>query len=422
MVTTAIVFDHRGRTAKGATGPLEVRVTSERKVRYVNTGVKVLKSEWRAGQIVNRSDSDELNKRLVIIERAVQDEVNDRLARHLPIDVVEIRRAVWACRDSANAGADAPVLTPFLDWYEEQLPLLGLRHGTLKHYKTTLTRLREFGYITRWSECTVENVCKFDIWLHGLKKPLSDVEKKSGVVADGISDSGIYTYHKNLMAMFRRAVLFGKLQANPYDRLKGQFKRGVKESVEYLTEDDVAAFVSLHPVPGSTMAAARDLFVFQLYTGLSFSDAQRFDISLYKRVELPCGKTAGHSKYKWVAIGERIKTGVPFVSQLLPPVVEVLERYNWQVPRLQNGEYNQCLKALGMAAGISTKMHSHLARHTFATWMLRNGVKIENLARMLGHKRIEQTLRYAKVLAESVHEDFDRVSQLLEDKQTSDAG
>jgi site-specific recombinase XerD len=65
-------------------------------------------------------------------------------------------------------------------------------------------------------------------------------------------------------------------------------------------------------------------------------------------------------------------------------------------------------------ANIQTKMHTHLARHTFATWMLRNGAKIENVSRMLGHTNIRQTQRYAKVLAESVHEDFDMVASKFE--------
>lgn len=413
-MTSVIVFDHRGRAKKGRPGPLEVRVTIQRKVYYISTGVRVLKSEWRFGSVVNRPDAEVLNERLEIIMRAVSQEVNDRLARHLPIDVAEIRRAVWYIKssdvDAPSGCSSVAVHAPFLEWYEEQLPLLGLKHGTLKHYRTTLSRLRTCGYILRWTDCTVENVYRFDAWLHGLRKTLSDAERKTGVEAAQIGDSGIYTYHKNLMAMFGRAVKFGLLTANPYDRLHGEFKRGVKESVEYLTEDEVAAFLSLRPVPCTTMAAARDLFVFQLYTGLSFSDAQNFDIKNYKK-EVVDGATE-----RWVTVGERIKTGVPYISQLLPPVIDVLERYNWQVPRLHNGEYNQCLKALGLAAGITTKMHSHLARHTFATWMLRNGVKIENLARMLGHRRIEQTMRYAKVLAQSVHEEFDMVAQVLKEK------
>jgi site-specific recombinase XerD len=48
--------------------------------------------------------------------------------------------------------------------------------------------------------------------------------------------------------------------------------------------------------------------------------------------------------------------------------------------------------------------------------MLRHGVKVENLAKMLGHANIKQTQRYAKVLAESVHEDFEKIDALLAKK------
>ena len=119
---------------------------------------------------------------------------------------------------------------------------------------------------------------------------------------------------------------------------------------------------------------------------------------------------------RWVNVKGRIKTGVPYISQLLPPVVRVLEKYDMQLPYIDNADYNHALKILGAAAGITTKMHSHLARHTFATYMLRNGAKIENVTRMLGQTNITQTQRYAKVLAESVHEDFDRIENKLKRK------
>ena len=118
----------------------------------------------------------------------------------------------------------------------------------------------------------------------------------------------------------------------------------------------------------------------------------------------------------WTCTIQRIKTGVPFVCQLLPPAVEVLEKYGWKVPRIDAADYNHMLKAVGAMAHISTRMHSHLARHTFATYMLRHGVRIENVSKMLGHTNITQTQRYAKVLAESVHEDYERINQLLTNK------
>ena len=124
----------------------------------------------------------------------------------------------------------------------------------------------------------MENIYKWDANLHKITKPQSDADIKAGKPADPISDGSIYNYHKCLKALLNRAVLFDRLKQNPYDRLKGKFKRGDRERIDYLTDEEMKAFESLHPVHGSKMAMARDLFVFQLYTGLAYSDTQTFDI------------------------------------------------------------------------------------------------------------------------------------------------
>ena len=275
----------------------------------------------------------------------------------------------------------------------------------MQHYQTMLIRLNDFNTIRRWKDLTVENIYKWDAYLHKITKPQSDADIKAGKPAEPISDGAIYNYHKCLKALLNRAVLFDRLKQNPYDRLRGQFKRGDRERIDYLTDEEMKAFESLHPVAGSKMAMARDLFVFQLYTGLAYSDTQNFDIADYKLID-----------GTWKNTGERIKTGVAYTSQLLPPVVAILERYNWQVPRLDNSDYNLCLKALGMACGIERPLHSHMARHTFATWMLRHGVPIEHVSKMLGHTNITQTQRYAKIVAADIHDDFERIAEEMKNQ------
>lgn len=74
------------------------------------------------------------------------------------------------------------------------------------------------------------------------------------------------------------------------------------------------------------------------------------------------------------------------------------------------------LKAIGMVIGIE-RLHSHMARHSFATWMLSNGAKIENVSRMMGHTNITQTQRYAKVLAKDVYDDYAKAERKLAKKQ-----
>lgn len=384
MITTGIVYDHRGRTPANAEGPLEVRVTVDRKPFYINTGIKVKKSEWKQGIIVNRPNARELMDRVNIIYKKIDEEVNDAINHGREIDVADIKRRVWVMTVDESS-------TSLIEWLSEQVDSLTMADGTIMHYRTMLARLREFDGMRRWKDLTVENIYKWDAFLHKLKKPNTD---------EFISESSIYNYHKTLKALLNRAVLFDRLQQNPYDRLRGKFKRGDKERIDYLTEEEMAAFESLHPVAGSKMAMSRDLFVFQLYTGLSYGDTQNFDIADYKLID-----------GTWKNTGERIKTGVAYISQLLPPVVDILEKYNWQVPKIDNSDYNLCLKALGMACGIERPLHSHMARHTFATWMLRHGVSIEHVSKMLGHTNITQTQRYAKIVAADIHNDFERIAE-----------
>ena len=385
-ITNSIVWDHRGRVPDGGKGQLEIRVTIARKSYYFGTGIKCRRSEFVAGQIVNCPGARQLNDRLAIIYSKVLACVNACIESGSQIDTEGIRKMVWQTSESVN---DEPTL---ITWIEQQVPMLNLADGTKKHYHTLIVRLIEYDKLRRWQDVTIENIYLWDAWLHQLK------------AQDGgrISDGGVFTYHKCLKALLNRAKDFGKISENPYVSLRGKFKRGEKESVEYLTEDEMRQFESIILPAGSMLDIAHDLFVFQMYTGLSFSDAQAFDISDYKWD----GK-------RWVNNGERIKTGVPYVSSILPPALRVLEKYDMRVPRINNADYNHQLKALGLLAGIKTRLHSHLARHTFATYMLRNGAKIENVSRMLGHTNITQTQRYAKVLAQSVHDDFDMIAEKL---------
>jgi integrase len=397
-MTTQIIFDHRGRTPAGKEGPLEVRIGHDRKYYYINTGIKIRGCELCGGYITGRSDSDILNERLGIITRKIEQAVNRRISENIPVDVAEIRREVYA---GTSTEGDA-----MLNWIVEQVPLLPVRESTRKRYHILVSRLREYRGLLGWEDLTVENIYAFDAWLHKIDKPQSNGDIQAGTDASKIGDAGVYNYHKTLRALLNRAVKFGIIDINPYDKMRGEFSRGDTDNTEYLDEEEIAAIESLRPIAGTQMAMARDLFIFQVYTGLSYADTQAFDISEYKKV-------GG----KWVNSGNRIKTGVPYVSQLLPQAVEVLERYGMQTPKVNNVQYNASLKVIQQALGIRTRLHSHLGRHTFATRMLSLGVKLENVSRMLGHKNITQTQRYAKVLAESVRDDFSMVEEKLKNRQ-----
>jgi integrase len=395
--TTAVIFDRKKKSNRDTEGLLEIRISASRKSYYISTGVKVLPKQW-AGIVINRYDAETLNERLGTMVRCVSEEVTRCISEKKEIDLTSIKEKIFEVKNP-NAS------DKLLNWIDEQIAVLNVKKGTRAHYRVMQRRLEEFGQIKQWEDVTPENIYAFDAWLHRLLKPQSKADIQAGREQECITDVAVYNYHRDLKSLLSRAVKMGKIDHNPYGPLRGEFKRKYNESTEFLTEEEIAAIESLRPMPGTQMATARDLFIFQIYTGLSYSDTQAFDIKDYKKVN-----------GKWVNIGERIKTGVPYVSQLLPPVVDVLERYGWQAPKMINQTYNQCLKDIQHTLGISTRLHSHLGRHTFATWMHLNGSPIEHVAKMLGHRNIQQTMRYAKVVPTQIYEDFDKFEKKMKEK------
>lgn len=388
--TASIIFDYRGRAKNGKPGSVDVRITIDRRSYYIATGVKVLPSEWRYGRVVNRYDCAELNERVGIVARKVEQELNACIQEGRTVNVDDIRRRVFAVREVSER--------PLIDWIREQVPKLNTSEGTMRHYNTLIARLEEYGRLNRWEDLTVENLCEWDAWLHRLPARQSATDRLQKKPVGRVCDGTVWNHHKWLKAMLSRAERFGLIARNPYISLRGQFKRGDKESVEYLTRDEMLSIEAVDVKGDARLEVARDLFIIQMYTGLSFSDLMKFDIKDYNKVS-----------GRYVRVGTRVKTGVPFVSMLLPPVVAILKKYNWQIPVVNNADYNRDLKIIGQAAKIDTRLHSHLARHTFATWMLSEGVPIESLSKMLGHTNITQTQRYAKVLAENIMSEFDKI-------------
>ena len=73
------------------------------------------------------------------------------------------------------------------------------------------------------------------------------------------------------------------------------------------------------------------------------------------------------------------------------------------------------IKAVAKLCGINKNIPWHQARHSYATTIcLSNGVPIETLSRMMGHTSIRSTQIYAKITAEKVSNDMERLAKQIE--------
>lgn len=373
--TLRFVFDRKKTATKKHKASVQIEVLSERKRKYIGTGVKLYSDQWdERKKVINSMQMLELNRSLDEQIRTIQDWVNELIRKREPFDFEKLERFIKFSNKSEN----------FIEFIERRIEeRQDITESTKKTHRTFSESLRAFGRITYFSDLTKENITIYDDWLH---------EK-------GYSQPTVHNYHKRMKRYINEAIKFELIDKDPYSGL--HFERGKHQIRKYLTEDELKKIIEAE-IPSKTVRQVRDLFVFQSYTGISYADLAKFDFK--KDITKKNGKMVIHDV--------RQKTEETYFIVLLSPALEVLEKYKFILPVISNQQYNLRLKIVADYAKIDKNLTVHMARHTFATMCLNNGVKIENVSKMLGHSNIKTTQEYAKVLNSEVEKSFD----LLESK------
>ena len=202
---------------------------------------------------------------------------------------------------------------------------------------------------------------------------------------------------KQIMLIAQRK---GYIHMNPFASFR--FKAKTRDR-GYLTEDELQRFMTVE-LRRYKQRQIRDIFVFQAFTGLAYADVRKLtfdDIQTSFDDEL------------WL-IAKRKKTGTTFYVKLLPIAKQLIEQYRlvsksqFIFPVPSNAEnMNRCLRRIAKQCGITKRISSHLARHSFATTVcLSKGVPIETVSQMLGHSSILTTQIYAKITNDKISKDM----------------
>ena len=99
---------------------------------------------------------------------------------------------------------------------------------------------------------------------------------------------------------------------------------------------------------------------------------------------------------------KRNKTGIYYTAVILPEGVDILKKYGFQLPIISNQKVNTYLKVIRDLCGIDKPIFSHVARHTYATRCLNRGIRLEVVAKLLGHSTTRITQHYAKLLQKNI--------------------
>lgn len=376
--TVKVVYNRRKTATATRAASIEIDVSYRSRHRYVSTGISVLPSEWsEAGcMVVNNANSYFMNFEIAKKLTEVKEHIN----------LIMVRGEEFTLSALKYEGKRAKVNGSFIEYIENKIDeRRDIRDSTRKTQRKIVTKLRSFGYIEQFSDISYKRLKEFDNWLH----------------ASYDNQATIHSYHKFLKIYINMAIADGLLKENPYKTMK--ISRGGGGARRFLNDAELKAVAAVNVEDRSVMRA-RDLFLFQCYTGLAYSDLMLYDFTKIER-----------QGDKYILNKRRQKTGVGYYVVLLPPAVEILERYKFKLPTISNQKYNDRLKSVAAFAGLKFNLTSHCGRHTFATWCLNNGVPLDTLRTMLGHTDPRTTALYAKMLNKTVESAF----EMLETKINS---
>ena len=380
-IQVRVLFDRKGQATskKAALIQLEVRFNKDRK--FIGTGVRVLKGQFKNGRVVGRSDADTLNDKINSLYKYIHDIYSESLNKNIPFSLSML-----------DDGKVYKSNTPFLDFCIKRTEEKRCSAATKRQNLLFCNILKMHGRILSFDDITLPNINRFDDWLK------THVGVKTG---RPLTDNSVKAYHSRMRAFISEAASFGLIKQNPYSNFKcGRCQTAPRM---YLTKEELI-ILRQHTARTKARKIALDLFLVQCYTGLSFSDLMNTDFTQAEK----------HGDNLILPRTTRVKTGTQFYIMLLPPVVDILERYNYTLPRVHFNAYRLQLIALEQETGINKHITSHVGRHTFATTIaLGSGIPIEVVSKMLGHTNIQTTQIYAKILPKSVFDGYQKIKEFV---------
>lgn len=220
-------------------------------------------------------------------------------------------------------------------------------------------------------------------------------------------------YVVNFKKIIRIAYANDWITKDPFARWKVRLK---KVEREFLSEEEIQQLLDteLHT---ERLEHVRDIFVFCCFTGLAYADVKKLNSN---------DLNFGIDGELWINTA-RTKTKSKANIPILPTAQMILDKYEDSpyliddkvLPVLTNQKMNAYLKEIAHLSGIKKNLTTHLARHTFATTVtLTNGVSIESVSKMLGHRNLRTTQHYAKILNRRVSEDMQMLREKLNSKDT----
>ena len=382
MATIKLRF--RPSAVPEAEGTLYYQVIHKRKVKWISTEHHIYTNEW-----------DENMETIVVAARSerkgalalMQCKIDWALKRWQTIlDRLERSYKDYTVEELCETFSKEQTYKTVFVFLQEQVTKKEQmkRQGTARTYENAYRRFKAFreDVDLTFDELTPDMIECYEAWL---------IDKR-------LKQNSIRCYLRTLNTLLCKAVEEGMLNnTNLFSHVRLSYVKTTKRAI---SEKELKVIANLELPENSTMALARDIFMFSFYMrGMPF-----VDIAYLRKTDLKNGmctycrkKTNQCLMVEWEKaqqkILDRFAHQMENRSYLLPIIKEEDGTEYKQYQRMQIN-INRALKKIGEMAELKMPLTTYVARHTWASVARDMNIPIAVISEGMGHNSIKTTQVY----------------------------
>ncbi|MFH6965280.1 site-specific integrase [Flavobacterium plurextorum] len=381
---------------KNGNAPIMARITIDGVAKTLGTKLEINADNWdlKFGRVLGKSTRAlSINQKLDNIRGRI-DKIYEDMLKHEGFATAQKVKLSFL-----GVGVmDDAILKVFNDQNEEFKKLVEKeersqstynKYITVYNHLTTFIKERYHRNDMAFRELTNDFIREFDFYLR------YDLQS---------SHNTVWVYTMPVLALVELAIKKGLIRDNPFE----DYEISMEETDRgYILKEDVEKLMICEP-PHKRYEVVKDLFIFSCFTGLAYADIKKL-----KRNNIQ----SFFDGHQWI-ISRRKKSDIASNVRLMEIPKRIIEKYlgttrnEFIFPVPTNTTCNRHVTTLIEKAEIITeqKVTFHTARHTFGTMFLTEGVPLESLSKMMGHKNISTTQIYAKITSQKISKDMDLVT------------
>lgn len=364
-----IVFNRSGKLNKQNLGLIELETRQGTKRKYFSTKIYVRKDQFKNGLVINHPLSDDYNYYLYNMKIEYEKIELDYFKQGVCVNLDMLKNAI-----KEHSAPSAKLI----EFGQEVVSASSRKESTKDSYKTFFNNLQIFKKDVLLSEIDYNFIVKYNNWLK----------------QQGIMPNTIIGRLRNFKALMNEAKRRKLIQENPFDNFKIPAMTNKKG---YLTKNDIKKLEDIK-LEGKENKV-RNAFLFAVYTGLRFSDVKTLK-----------NEHVNNGWLKKKMIKTEINLELPLEDLFDGKALEILKKYksieSFSKSIGENGITNRTLKNITQKAKLSKIPTFHMARHTFATILLEDGVPVTTVQKLLGHTKISTTMIYSEINENTIQNDI----------------